>query len=604
MRHTLFSKTSHYFILVLILAAAVRFAGLHHGYPYSYYPDEAHFVKRALSFGSFDFNPHWFHKPAFYMYLLFFEYGIYFIVGKVIGLWHSTADFAVSFIRNPGPFYMIGRVTTVLFSLGSIIIVYLLGERHLKKGVGLIAGLLLALSYGHVAASQDIKADTPTMFFTIASMLFLLNYYEQKNLKMLMIAAVLAGVGTATKEYSIVMLPSMFLGILLVNGQKYTQKNKGVRKVVSEGFLVLLLFYLAHFICSPYNFLDPLGRRSTKMVEVFMRFFRENTDSLEAASTVVEDRPGFFQAALHYTGFLFSPRGLGVFICSLGFLGLMTLAFKFKHKKGLLLISYPVLFAVISIYAAPFRAGTRHQLPLYPFFALSAAYFFVLTAGEQKRRQQVMGCLLAISLLYPVFLLVERVKENLAPDTRNLAKTWIESNLPSGSKILIDENGPQLLVSAERLKLDLKLASSAESDGQFTAHYDTYLQYQLLASENQVTYDLTYIRFPWWRESFVEEGVTVLDSEVDRDMGNPLRVVGVDDLETYREKGVAYVIVQSDKYGGFFKPDSKKSKRFPAFSRFYHALFEKGVLIKEFSPAQNKAVGPVVKIFKIEGENL
>ena len=39
--------------------------GIWHSYPFSYYGDEVHFVERALSFGSFDFNPHWFHKPAF-----------------------------------------------------------------------------------------------------------------------------------------------------------------------------------------------------------------------------------------------------------------------------------------------------------------------------------------------------------------------------------------------------------------------------------------------------------------------------------------------------------------------------------------------------------
>ncbi len=87
---------SNIIFLILLLAVTLRILGIWHSYPYSFYPDEAHFVKRALSFGSLDFNPHWFHKPALYMYILFFEYGLYFVIGKILGAWNSVSGFAVS----------------------------------------------------------------------------------------------------------------------------------------------------------------------------------------------------------------------------------------------------------------------------------------------------------------------------------------------------------------------------------------------------------------------------------------------------------------------------------------------------------------------------
>ena len=59
-----------------------------------------------------------------------------------------------------------------------------------------------------------------------------------------------------------------------------------------------------------------------------------------------------------------------------------------------------------------------------------------------------------------------------------------------------------------------------------------------------------------------------------------------------------YAIVSSERYGAFLKEDSKKSKNFPSFYRFYKTLFEKGTLVKEL---QGKR-GPTIKIYKLTGK--
>jgi len=82
-------------------------------------------------------------------------------------------------------------------------------------------------------------------------------------------------------------------------------------------------------------------------------------------------------------------------------------------------------------------------------------------------------------------------------------------------------------------------------------------------------------------------------------MGNPLKRVGVNSLSYYVIKGYQYAVVQSDWYEPYFKIGSRQSVNFPSFHQFYHELFERGELIKEFSPEQGNRPGPVVKIFKI-----
>ena len=54
---------------ILLLAAGIRLWGLFHDLPFSYFGDELHFMKRSMALGTGDLNPHWFHKPALFMYV-------------------------------------------------------------------------------------------------------------------------------------------------------------------------------------------------------------------------------------------------------------------------------------------------------------------------------------------------------------------------------------------------------------------------------------------------------------------------------------------------------------------------------------------------------
>jgi hypothetical protein len=139
-----------------------------------------------------------------------------------------------------------------------------------------------------------------------------------------------------------------------------------------------------------------------------------------------------------------------------------------------------------------------------------------------------------------------------------------------------------------------------EEKGQFTTHYDKYLQYRLEAIKNLVTYDLHEIRLPWWRSKEVQSGVHTLTTVYDKDMGNPLKPVGVEEYDYYPKNGFEYAVVHSDRYSSFLKADSTNTKRYPSFSQFYKDLFEKGTIIKEFDNENGKRPGPVVKILRFE----
>jgi len=595
-------NTKRILIGIILLGAVLRFWGIWHGYPYSYYPDEAHFVKRALSFGSGDLNPHLFHKPAFYMYLLFFEFGVFYLIGKIVGLWHQVNDFAVFYIKNPGPFYIIGRVTTTIFSVGSILFTYLAAKQLFNRKAGLIAALLLALTFGHVMVAKDIKADTPAMFFTIASAYFLVLYMRDKTTKYVLLSAIFAGIGTAVKYYSNVMLVPVLIAILLCWGRL---RLKSITKCFSVFVLCLLAFYLTYFICAPYNFIDPLGRKTTfrKYVgaAIKIKSLLEQSRDLPGEKETISGQNKNQEASidaftkenvLRYVSEL--RKGLGLVIFAALLLGLFIILFNLSRMNFVFLI-FPILFSLISELVLPGYSEIRHQIVLYPFMVVCSALFFVKMmdlVGADKR----FGYATLLILLIPFYQIISYNHHVSKEDTRNIAKKWIEAEIPPGSKILTDENGPPLFMNEERIIKMMKLSESADPKGQFTAHYHRYLKYMLMALKDSISYNLYEIRFPWWLPA-VDLGVHTLDSQKDKDMGNPLKTVGVENYEYYVQNKFDYAIVHSQMYKRHFK-DGTVSRNFPAFAKFYRDLFERGVLIKEFSNENGKIPGPVIKIFK------
>jgi 4-amino-4-deoxy-L-arabinose transferase-like glycosyltransferase len=250
---------------ILVVAAVLRICGINHGLPEGYYPDETHFLKRALAFGSFDFNPHWFHKPSFFMYLLFSQFGMYFLAGRLVGRFVVPEDLALEFLGDPTAFYLIGRLTTTVFGLLGILITARIARRVAGPGAGLAAAILLSFTAAQVASCQNVKADIPSTFFTLWSLLFLVRAAQNNRVRDWLACGFIAGLGMGTKYYAIfLLLPIWVTGFVVsIRGQRSEDSSRGPFSVRSAdamfGILSLttVLFLLGFFIASPYNFLDP-----------------------------------------------------------------------------------------------------------------------------------------------------------------------------------------------------------------------------------------------------------------------------------------------------------------------------------------------------------
>ncbi len=262
---------------VLLLAAALRLWGVGHDLPFSYYGDELHWMKRSLALGTGDLNPHWFHKPAFFMYVLFAAYGAYFLAGFAAGRFDSPEAFGAHFLAEPAPFLLIGRLLVCAAGVATVWVVFRLarrvhGEREGEPAgtyAGLGAALVAAVLVPMVASSQHIKADVPCALLMALAVWSFLGTRDSARLRPLAIAALLAGAAMGTHYYGLVLLPT-FVALELLRGLPFAARlgvepwpERRLRRAAGRAALASLLFTAGFFAASPYNFLDPTWSRQT-----------------------------------------------------------------------------------------------------------------------------------------------------------------------------------------------------------------------------------------------------------------------------------------------------------------------------------------------------
>ena len=596
-------------LLSIILGAfLLRAVGLLHDLPYSYYGDEEHFIKRAVSFGSGDLNPHWFHKPAFYMYLLFGEYGLFFVFGYVVGWFESVEQFAKYYFTDQTYFLVLGRLSTTLFSCGMVYLTYVLGARYFGEKIGLIGAFFLACTYGNFESSIVVKADVPSAFFGLLALYFIMLIFERGDVRDYVLAGLSLGLGAATKFYPLLLWPCLWIAHYI---RSHRNKPSFMQRVMGAPlFIALCFFWGVFFIGTPYSFLDPSGSMRN-LFSTLAHFLTTGPKDKRTGFTLREsegviDKIGIaFDSVMDMGRLTLMVQSMGFilgFVCLIG-LGYWVYLICRQDKIALIFFAYIGSYVVMTAFIAPSVSSSRHISLLYPVLCLAGAHIIydslVLLLpkflGIKLRDWMIILCV-CILVLPGLKKIVVYDFRALHKDTRLLAKEWIEQNIPSGAKLVVDADGPRLQMSTKKLKELLQRSQMYKEPGPFTTHLRDYYAYQL-AAVSEPSYDVTVISHPWWFSKEEQAGTFRLESARDVDMGNPVKERSVMSLAHYKQQGYKYIITDSDDYARYFKEQHQLG--FPSVHQFYTDLFSHAQLIKEFRPDSWGRLGPTVKIFEL-----
>ncbi|MCX6566888.1 MAG: glycosyltransferase family 39 protein [Candidatus Aminicenantes bacterium] len=429
------------FLLILVLAAAVRFWGIGWGLPHTYHVDENWFGGKAMQFLEGDLNPHFFHVPTLHMYALAGLWKGYYEIEKAAGNVRTTAEFRETYTQSPEVFFLIGRALTALMGLGTVLLLYLLGKRMFGPRAGAIAALLLVFGLDHARMSHDMLPDVPMVFFLVLAFLSTWNIAEKGRTRDYLWAGVAAGLAMTTKYGGLLL----FIPIFLAHIYRVRETKRPAReyifspRLIGSGLVFLAVFVLG----SPYVVLD------------FPKFLK---DFKWQSSHLTEE--GHFGDSSAHSALLFYLRhgfaeNIGIVSQFLVLGGFFLVLFR-RQKRDLVLLSYPLVqFAMVSLWGT---RATRYLLPLAPFFALIGAVFldrllargdrkFAPDGANQERRTvwAVVSCLLIAAIIAPSAIRLGKLDAALAgPDSRTRAKEWIEYNIPKGARIAMEMYGPPI----------------------------------------------------------------------------------------------------------------------------------------------------------------
>lgn len=429
-------------ILILLLALATRLLGISFGLPYIYHVDEARFAKISLEYFTGDLNPHFFHVPTLHTYTVSGIWAIYYHTGKISGTFQSATEFINSFYADPTLFVILGRLLTVLLSVGTIFLVYRVGTKMYNRRVGTIASLFLIFSYVHNKISHYQVPDAPMIFFFMLSFLLIWNIYEKGDTKYYVLAGLCAGLAMATKYGG----QLLFLPLLLAHVFRISDNKQPVKDIFLSVPLYLsgIFFVSGFFLGCPYCFLD---------FPTFWKGFSWQSQHLYVA--------GHFGSSTATPAWLFYLKhgfreNIGLFSQFLVLGGVIYCLIKHR-KKEILLLSIPlVLFFIIGGWKA---MAVRYLLPLTPFFILIASVFLdaILSKIESglARSQTPLLSRFGQKGLLTVFVLLlfilpsayKVIRFDLSlthTDTRTVARDWIEENIPAGSYMAKEMYGPPI----------------------------------------------------------------------------------------------------------------------------------------------------------------
>ncbi len=411
--------------LIVLAAFALRVWGVWFDLPDLPHPDEIHEVHRAvrLGMGSFEWDR---TGKGGYFYLLFVEYGVYFVVLRLMGSVESVAEFMDLFIRDPSGFWLIGRTTTAALGALNVWLTYRIGRRVAGEAVGLLAAFFLAFCFLDVLHSHFVTVDVPMTTGVLATVFFAFRILDRGRLRDYLLAGAFAAIATMTK------LPAapVVLVVALCHGLRCRDEHRPWwaivldQRIIASGALCLLVYIAGN----PGILNNPATLTSLASSIAVGR--------PQTAAAVVERPEGnisyYARATRDALGW---PLSLWVVPA--------TVMALWRRSRGMIVVLlFPaLLYPAIVVTGSDWRHA-RFILPALPFLLIAGAALLwrVTTALLQKSSSRAaFASVFALLLILPPSIEVFRQNMDLCrPGTPSMARHWIEENIPENTRILVE----------------------------------------------------------------------------------------------------------------------------------------------------------------------
>lgn len=428
------------FFLTILLAILIRFYGIDWDKGYHLHPDERMIIMVAdrltlpkplnitnLLSPQSTLNPQFFAYGSFPIYLLKAS-------GSLLAKVFKNSDFAY----YSGLLY-VGRILSVLFDIGTVLIVFKIAQILRKNNrIPLLASFLYTISVLPIQASHFYAVDILLTFLSTTTLYLMLVFSQKPSFKNAAFVGVSLGLALATKITIILLVVPVLISLLLIFSK--------TKLFIKTGMYLLTVFtfaFLLFTLTMPYAILD------------FPKFYKQIAEQLKMNSN-----PYIFPFTLQYVGtppYLYYLKnimlwGLGTPLAVSAFASILFLTVssikKIRARQLSLLILltfFWIYFLVVGKSAVKFM---RYMLPLYPLFAIFTAYVIGNVLNKFKKRHLLfVTCFVLLVLIWP-FSFIQIYSRT---HTRLTATYWINQRVPLGSNIGVEHWDDRLpLMGGER----------------------------------------------------------------------------------------------------------------------------------------------------------
>jgi 4-amino-4-deoxy-L-arabinose transferase-like glycosyltransferase len=547
---------------IILLSIIINYWHINFGLVQSIYPDEAFFdgyAFRIIYFfmgNSIDYQL----DPPVYSICLAFLYGIYFIIGYLIGTFSSIHDFIIYFSIHRENFILIGRILSAGFAVGSIPILYSIAKSIYNEKVALLSAFSLTISYPFVWFAHTQQHTTISIFISLLILFFAIKTWKSGSSRDYILCGICAGVGIGTKIY-----PALF-GISLAiihfyrnNPFDTNTRFKGLYRLVFAGVTCILIAC----ICYPFPILEyELWENGMKHTmgfynggNIWDNFYYTLWGKSEYYSNTSAEPFSFWSNSLRIT----SETTILIF-------GISFIYALIRHTKAAAITAIPFLiFLSYQTIRGGLDNGTRQFYFLLPVIYMSNSVIIIDIYEYLKKRQikllLITGYLvIIIPFIQPVIWLHKYLTLISNPTTLELGREWIDKNIPTGSTLLLNYEAPYVNIS------------SWSTD---TTNFKEVIEYR---SKSAPPFHI--IRLS--ENSYEKE------------------------IVPYRGKKNVYVILSDYNSTVYYKYENAKlwgEHKYDLFTErtaYYNHIYRNSKLIYTIWPKNYQAMGPVIHIYKLQ----
>ena len=387
-----------------------------------------------------DLNPHTGGWPAMSFYLTLGLQHLYKVYYSFNSAGASAADFQ-RHISGAGatPMFLFARVVGALIGTLTVFLTYRIGALFLGRGVGLLAGLFVATNTLHVLTSQHVSdPNLLALLFVLLATPPLLRAAEGGTTRDSILAGAMIGLAGACKYVPLV------LGLPLALAHRHTDRKQdragGGKRTSFFGDRALwagmIAIPVAVFLASPFLFIDwnrTLRDVAAQRKALFSDWVGQTAFPISLPSYIAVTLPH----VLGWPGYL------------MGLAGMVLLWREGRVRR--MLVWIPILIVLANgMLKSP---QERYILAALPFLQLAAALAIVRGIAWARTRAPVLAAavplgwvgpalLAGIAIAWPLPELITTRHQMSLPDSRHLARRWVNANLSSKRPTVIELYGP------------------------------------------------------------------------------------------------------------------------------------------------------------------